>query len=136
MTDFQLDTRALETLIESLDDREPSDSSELSLAFVGDETMRDLHEQYYGEPGTTDVLTFDYGDETLEIVLNPYQHQRQAADANNTLPEETAENVVHGYLHGQGYDHTEDDGEHLSKQRQLMNELDPACLDVVTEADE
>ncbi len=131
MTDFDVDGTLVEALVKELEEWESADSSKLSLAFVDDESMKKLHESYYGEPGTTDVLTFNYDNGTLEIVLNPYQHRRQAENAGNSFAEETVENLVHGYLHGQGYDHTRDDGEHLTEQRRLMRKLDTSLLDII-----
>jgi probable rRNA maturation factor len=123
MTDFDVNSEVIESLLKGID-REGNSFEEVSVALVDDESMADLHETYYGETGTTDVLTFNYDDRTLEIVINPYQHRRQADDAGNTLPEETAENLIHGFLHGLGFDHTNDDGEHLEEQKRLMNELE------------
>jgi len=122
-TDLEVYEEAFVELLEWLNTREPSQSSILSVALVDDDRMKELHESYYRKSGTTDVLTFDYEDDTLEIVLNPYQHARQAPDVGNTFNEEVAENLSHGYLHGQGYDHTSDEGEHLRRQTDLMDEL-------------
>lgn len=121
-------TDILDKLIESL---EPN-QDDLSIAFVDDETMKDLHEDYYGEDGTTDVLTFNYDTDTVEIVLNPFEQRRQAESANIALSEEVARNLVHGFLHGQGFDHTSDDGEHLQKQNDLMNQLGELKNNIVT----
>ncbi|MFB6345256.1 MAG: rRNA maturation RNase YbeY [bacterium] len=123
LTEFDLMEARLKTIIETLTEREQAPHDQLSVAFVGDDRMRDMNEEYYNEDGTTDVLTFDYEDGSIEITLNPYQHYRQAPDANNTLPEETVENLVHGYLHTCGYNHLQDNGEHLERQLELMDEL-------------
>lgn len=133
-TDRTVHEEAFVALLEWLNEREPSDSTDLSVALVDDDRMEDLHENYYGEPGTTDVLTFDYEDETLEIVLNPLQHERQAPDAGNSFNEEVAENLIHGYLHGQGYDHTRDEGEHLRRQLELMDELPDGFFPLVEQS--
>lgn len=131
-TDFVVNSNRITDVLEQLNEREPSESSEFSVALVGDEAMEDLHETYYGESGTTDVLTFNYDDETLEIVLNPYEQRRQAPQVGHSLNRELLINLVHGYLHGQGYDHTRDDGEHLDRQQVLLEDLvesDPTLIE-------
>lgn len=130
-TEFNFNRRGIEEIIEWLNKEHPAESSEFSIAFVVDETMEQLHEKYYGEEGTTDILTFDYDDDTLEIVLNPYQNRRQAPEANNSFNEEIIVNLVHGYLHGLGYDHTVDDGEHLRVQGHLVERLNQKELTLV-----
>ncbi len=122
-TNFEVYDESFNELLEWLNRRDTSESSVLSVALVADDQMKRLHEDYYGESGTTDVLTFNYEDDTLEIVLNPFQQERQAPEADNTFNEEVAENLLHGYLHGQDYDHTHDDGEHLRRQNKLMDDL-------------
>lgn len=136
-TDFEIHPDRFDDVLGELDDREPSDSSELSVALIGDDEMEELHETYYEEPGTTDVLTFNYDDETLEIVLNPYEQRRQAPEVGHDLNRELLTNLVHGYLHGQGYDHTRDDGEHLARQETLLEEVidssDPILIETSDE---
>src|SRR5881296_1717637 len=59
---------------------------ELSLSFVDPEEMAALHEQYLGEPGPTDVLSFPLGEDGLlgDVVVCP-----QVAGGNN--PDRDAE---------------------------------------------
>lgn len=123
LTDFAVDESTTVEIVEWLVDREDQPAKAISVAFVDDERMREMNETYYNEEGTTDVLTFDYEDGTIEITLNPHQHRRQASEVGNTLNEETIENFIHGFLHTCGYNHLEDNGEHLRRQRGLMDEL-------------
>lgn len=121
-TDFKVRASGLEDLLELLESRLDSPPGELSFVFVGDEEISRLNVEYYGREGVTDVLAFPYEPDFAEIILNPYQHHRQADKFDNNLNQETVENIIHALLHLAGLDHTseEDDGEHLDRQHNLM----------------
>lgn len=81
----------------------------MTIAFVGDGTMRQLNAHYRGKAKTTDVLSFCYQKtkKSLEgdIVISIPQARRQAGAIGNTLAEEIQFLFVHGFLHLLGYDH-------------------------------
>lgn len=107
----------------------------ISVACVEDETMVRLHEQYYGEAGSTDVLAFPYDEADAEIVLNPsYLPEDPAVDAGERL----VELLVHGVLHLAGFDHTrpDDDGAHRARQEAIMRRLRSEGLPDVLATDE
>lgn len=76
----------------------------LSIVLVNDAEMARLNLRYHDTRGTTDVLTFDYGDGHGELIIcvdRAVAHARQF----RTLPSrELALYVVHGVLHLRGYD--------------------------------
>jgi probable rRNA maturation factor len=86
---------------------------ELSVSFVGADEMSNLHDEYLGEPGPTDVLSFPLDDVDGEgirllgdvVICPPY-----AAGNNDDLDAELRLLLVHGVLHLLGHDH-EDDAE-------------------------
>jgi probable rRNA maturation factor len=94
-------------------------SAELSLSFVDEDEMTDLHERFMGEAGPTDVLSFplDEGDRTEDgvRVLGDVVVAPAVATRNNPADPEAELRllVVHGVLHVLGYDH-EDDAERAS----------------------
>lgn len=82
---------------------------ELNLAVVGDDQMSELHVQYLGISGTTDVLTFDLRDDPEEpvegdIVICMDEARRQARDRGHDTRLELLLYAVHGLLHLLGED--------------------------------
>jgi probable rRNA maturation factor len=95
--------------------------SEVSVAFVDDEAMRELNKRFRKKDRTTDVLTFpaddSYGDPARDgrpsgdIVICIDQARRQAGDEKHSLATEVRYLLLHGILHALGYDHETDRGE-------------------------
>jgi probable rRNA maturation factor len=88
------------------------EDAELSLSFVTDDEIAELHLRYMDEEGPTDVLSFPLDDVDEEgarilgdVVINP-----SAAERNN--PSDPASELrlllVHGILHLLGHDHEDD----------------------------
>ncbi len=84
-------------------------SAELSVSFVTDAEIADLHGRYLGCDESTDVLSFalhgDGEDPLGDIYVGHAQALRQAADAGAAPEEELARLAVHGALHVLGCDH-------------------------------
>ncbi len=94
--------------------------AELSLVFVDEVAMAQLHERWMNLPGPTDVMSFPMDElrpgqdeEDSEpgllgdVVLCPSVAQRQAEEAGHSLIEELLLLTTHGILHLLGYDHAE-----------------------------
>ena len=87
---------------------------ELSVSFVDEAEMADLHVRYMDEAGPTDVLSFpldDVDERGVRLLGDVLIAPSVAARNNPTYPgAEVRLLLVHGILHVLGYDH-EQDGE-------------------------
>lgn len=118
---------------------------ELSVIFVDEPTISDLHERFMGEKGPTDVLSFPLDDDLVlsgrqpdqggrgpgspselgeppsllgDVVVCPSVAKSQA-EARGVSPESELELlVVHGVLHLLNYDHAEEADEAVMKKRE------------------
>ncbi|HMD61125.1 MAG TPA: rRNA maturation RNase YbeY [Opitutaceae bacterium] len=79
----------------------------LSVAFLEDRALADLHARFLGDPSATDVITFS-GDPAAnvagEICVSVDAAARRAGTAAARLSAEIALYLVHGWLHLAGYD--------------------------------
>ena len=104
---------------------------EVSVAFVDDETMRELNATWRGIDAPTDVLSFECdapGDPDLpqgepvelgDIMLAPAVIALQAPTFDATPVEECRLMLVHGMLHLLGYDHLAEDEAKTMEAREL-----------------
>ncbi|MFM8921369.1 MAG: rRNA maturation RNase YbeY [Candidatus Nanopelagicaceae bacterium] len=95
---------------------------ELTLAFIDDVEMAQLHEKWMELPGTTDVMSFPM-DELKpndpapgilgDIVISPVVARTQAERAGHSFEHEVKILAAHGLLHLLGYDHQEPEQERV-----------------------
>ncbi|MGX6452400.1 rRNA maturation RNase YbeY [Brevibacterium paucivorans] len=104
---------------------------ELSIRFISDDVMSELHDTWMGLPGTTDVMSFpmdelkpghDEPGVLGDIVISPSVATEQATAAGHSVSDEIYLLTVHGILHLLGYDHHEPDEkeEMFALQRKLL----------------
>jgi len=111
--DADVDLEGLMTLARATLLGEGMADAELSISFVTEDEIIELHERYLHEAGPTDVLSFplddEAGDDGLrqlgDVVIAP------AVAARNNSDDPAAELrllLVHGILHLLGHDHMDD----------------------------
>ncbi|MBI9076736.1 MAG: rRNA maturation RNase YbeY [Desulfatibacillum sp.] len=101
--------------------------SELSILIVDDVRMAELHEEYVGKKGPTNVLAFpmtegpfnEINPEILgDVVLCTGVAAREAEDGGTDLDTRLLELLIHGILHLLGHDHGEPEEAQLMQVRE------------------
>lgn len=91
-----------------------SASGELTIRIVDEAEGRELNRRYRGKDYATNVLSFPYDGETLDVpvlgdlVLCAPVVEREAVEQSKDPKSHWAHLVVHGCLHLLGYDHQDD----------------------------
>ena len=113
--------------------------AQLTIAIVADDEMAQLHEQYTGVQGTTDVLTFDLLSDTIpteggspsgasntsiegDIVVCLDEAKRQASQRDHDAQHELLLYAIHGLMHLLGED------DHAQEDYQRMHAREDALL--------
>ncbi|MEG1392094.1 MAG: rRNA maturation RNase YbeY, partial [Aurantimicrobium sp.] len=109
--------------------------AEIAIVLVDEAAMEQLHVQWMGEPGPTDVLSFPMdelrpgNDDAItpagvlgDVVLCPQVAEVQAEGAGHSTMDELLYLTAHGILHLLGFDHAEpeEEKEMFSLQRDLI----------------
>jgi probable rRNA maturation factor len=133
---YDIDEAALQRLASyCLDAMRVHADAEIALVLVDEAAMEQLHVQWMGEPGPTDVLSFPMdelrpgNDEAItpagvlgDVVLCPQVAEVQAEGAGHSTMDELLLLTTHGILHLLGFDHAEpeEEKEMFSLQRDLL----------------
>lgn len=85
-------------------------AGELSITFLTDSALAQLHADYLDDPTTTDVITFE-GDETMghagDVCVSADTALAYSKKHDIPFSEELLRYVIHGWLHLAGYDDLE-----------------------------
>lgn len=85
----------------------PITGGELSIAFVDDATIAQIHADFMGDPTPTDVITFPADTEMEsagEIIVSVDHARQRASELGEPFSRELALYLIHGWLHLAGYD--------------------------------
>lgn len=123
---LRVEPRAVESWLRRLEafPGTPVPEGELSVAFLPESEMADLHGAHLGDPTPTDVITFP-GDpgfaEAGEICVGAERARRVHARHGTTLAGEILLYLAHGWLHLAGFD--DRSAEDRSAMRQAERDL-------------
>lgn len=121
---------AAEALFEILHDSEqfPITGGELSIAFVDDEQIAQVHADFMDDPTATDVITFPADlamDSAGEIIVSVDHARSRAAELGEPFSRELSLYLIHGWLHLAGYDDRQE------SDRAKMREAEQIALGLV-----
>jgi len=96
-----------------------------TIAFVSDNSIRKLNQQFRGIDKATDVLSFpaDEPNNLGDVAVSLETAARQAKENGLSLDNEIAQLILHGLLHLSGYDHETDNGEMNRLELNLRRKL-------------
>ena len=109
----------------------------LSVVVIDDARMSQMHEQFSGVPGTTDVLTFDLldaseldPDQEIDVVEGEIyicldEARRRASELDHEAATELLLYITHGILHLVGYD------DHSPEEWRQMHEAEDRLLEQI-----
>jgi len=109
----------------------PAEACELEILFTDDEEIQSLNSAYRGKDRPTDVLSFPDGDLNPEtgafqlgsIAISLDTAGRQAAEIGQSLVTELRFLILHGLLHLLGFDHETDNGEMMTEQKRIFQNI-------------
>ncbi len=120
---MKLESRATRKLIESVLEFQGVDCNELSVYFVTERRICDLHREYFNDPTPTDCISFPIDSETLgDVFVCPKTALKYTAANGGDPYEEIVLYVIHGLLHLMGYDDIE------SEERRVMRKNEKKCM--------
>lgn len=97
---------------------------EVSLYFVNEKKICQLHDHFFNDPTPTDCISFPLDDSHLgEVFVCPATAIRYAEQRGLDPFDETALYIIHGLLHLAGYDDLE------PKARRTMRKKEKSCMD-------
>ena len=117
----RIETRVLRRLVEYLlAEMLAVEDFELGICIVGAREMTRVNAEHLGHAGSTDVITFDYGEASGlagDIFVCADEAVIQARQFRTTWQSELARYVIHGVLHLKGFDDTT-----VAKRRRMKRE--------------
>lgn len=104
---------------------------ELSVAFMNNEEIQQLHLKFFNDASTTDVITFEEDlamDFAGEICVCVDVAQESAIERDLTLTQEISLYLIHGWLHLAGYD------DKSEGDRKSMGDAEKRLISAATQA--
>lgn len=125
---LQLSQEAVQKVVAEVIHLEKQRCHEVSIYFVDTPEMCRLHEQYFGDPSTTDCISFPMDDSEEEyrilgdVFVCPETAVRYASTHHTDPFNEITLYIIHGLLHLMGYDDMDE------KDRKMMRLAEKKCM--------
>ena len=126
-TDLSIDAPSVERLVLFMLDYLKLTGDEISIRFVSDEEMRELHADHFDDPASTDCITFPIDlDETEEpailgiCVICPQTAIEYAKKYKTDPYRELSLYLIHTLLHLKGYDDIEEEDRIEMKEQEVI----------------
>lgn len=121
-TQFEIDVSSLEDIAKTLTNKD------IELLVVKNDEIQILNKEHRNIDKATDVLSFpmDFDFEHMplgSIVISTDFVEEKAKEYGHSFNEEFSLLFIHGILHLLGYDHEVDEGEHRTKEEELIKEF-------------
>ena len=114
-------------------ERFPIYDGELSIVFVDDETIAQVHADFMDDPTPTDVITFPAEpsmESAGEIIISVDHAKSRADELGEPFSKELTLYLFHGWLHLAGFD------DRFPEEREKMREAEKQALGLVDPSDE
>ena len=109
----------------------PITNGALSIAFVTDAVIAQVHKAFMNDPSATDVITFP-ADQKMnsagEIIVSVDHALDRAKELNEPFSRELSLYLIHGWLHLAGYD------DRSAEDRKLMRNAEQKAMAIVEQA--
>jgi probable rRNA maturation factor len=113
----------IRSLVQSVLQYQTSLCREVSIYFVTERRICDLHLEFFNDPTPTDCISFPIDSDLLgEVFVCPKTALRYSTKHSLDPYEEVALYVIHGILHLMGYDDLE------PSQRRIMRKKEKLCM--------
>jgi len=121
-TDFEIDITSLENIANTLTKKD------IELLVVKNDEMQQINKEHRNIDKSTDVLSFpmdfDFPNMPLgSIVISTDYVEEKSKEYGHSFNEEFSLLFIHGILHLLGFDHEVDNGEHRTKEEELIKEF-------------
>lgn len=121
-TEFEIDILGLEKIAQTLTKKD------IELLVVKNDEIKELNKEHRNIDKATDVLSFpleyDFVNMPLgSIVISTDFVEEKAKEYGHSFNEEFSLLFIHGLLHLLGYDHEVDNGEHRTKEEELIKKF-------------
>lgn len=90
----------------------------LGIVFLNDARIKALNQKYLKADRPTDVLAFNYGQNTADLAISLESAKRNALFYKTSLKKELIRYIIHGILHLSGYDDRSPKEKKIMFQRQ------------------